>query len=79
MAVAEDLIIHKLVAGRPRDIEDVRSILLKNPGYDRAYVQRWLADFEQVTGGPLLAALSDRERDGTSWGARAGLVWRSPV
>ena len=61
-ASVEDLIIHKLVAGRPRDIEDVRSILLKNPGYDRTYVQRWLAHFEQVTGGPLRAALADLER-----------------
>jgi hypothetical protein len=63
-AAVEDLIIHKLVAGRPRDVEDVRSILLKNPGYDRAYVQRWLADFEQVTGSPLRALLSDLERSG---------------
>ena len=34
-ASVEDLIIHKLVAGRPRDIEDVRSILLKNSSYWR--------------------------------------------
>lgn len=61
-ASVEDLVIHKLVAGRPRDIEDVRGVLLRNPGYDREYVQRWLADFEQVTGGPLRAVLADLER-----------------
>jgi predicted nucleotidyltransferase len=61
-ASVEDLLIHKLVAGRPRDIDDVRSILLKNARYDRAYVQRWLKDFENMTGAPLLVTLSDLER-----------------
>ncbi len=46
-ASAEDLVIHKLVAGRPRDIEDVRSILLKNPGLDADYVRRWLRELEK--------------------------------
>jgi hypothetical protein len=44
-------------------LQDVRSILFKNPRYDRPYVQRWLADFEQVTGAPLGAALAEVERD----------------
>ena len=46
-AALEDLIIHKLVAGRPRDIEDVRAVLLKNPGFDREYLDRWLAEFDR--------------------------------
>lgn len=33
----EDLLIHKIIAGRPRDIEDIKSILLKNPVYDGRY------------------------------------------
>mgnify|MGYP002399222681 CR=1 FL=1 len=49
-ASLEDLIIHKMVAGRPRDIEDVRSILWKNPDYDRAYIQSWLSEFDEATG-----------------------------
>jgi hypothetical protein len=44
-ATAEDVVIHKLVAGRPRDIEDVRGILAKNSGFDREYVERWLRAF----------------------------------
>jgi predicted nucleotidyltransferase len=43
-ASGEDLVIHKVVAGRPRDIEDVRSILLKNPELDVAYIRRWLEE-----------------------------------
>lgn len=46
-ASPEDVIIHKIVAGRPRDLEDIRGILLKGLGIDRAYVRRWLAEFDR--------------------------------
>jgi len=46
-AAAEDVIVHKIVAGRPRDLEDVRSILLKNPGLDREYIRHWLSEFDR--------------------------------
>ncbi|HBO85262.1 MAG: hypothetical protein A2073_04780 [Deltaproteobacteria bacterium GWC2_42_11] len=42
----EDLIIHKIFAGRPRDMEDVRSILLKNPEINRKYIRAWLKEFD---------------------------------
>ncbi len=51
----EDVVIHKLIAGRPRDIEDVKSILLKNPGYDSNYIETWLKDFEDSLGQSFLA------------------------
>ncbi len=35
------------MAGRARDIEDVKAILLKNPDYDNKYIRSWLADFEK--------------------------------
>jgi hypothetical protein len=47
-AAVEDVVVHKLVAGRPRDMEDVRSIVVKNPGLDRAYVERWLGGFDRA-------------------------------
>ena len=47
MASLEDVVIHKIVAGRPRDIEDVKTILLKNPGFDRAYILHWLRQFDE--------------------------------
>ena len=45
-ASPEDLIIHKIIAGRPRDLEDIRNILVKNPGIDRDYILYWLNEFE---------------------------------
>jgi len=43
----EDIIIHKIFAGRPRDIEDVKSIVLKNSDIEIEYINKWLALFEQ--------------------------------
>jgi hypothetical protein len=44
-AAPEDVIVHKIIAGRPRDIDDVKSILLKTKDIDKAYVDRCLDDF----------------------------------
>jgi hypothetical protein len=45
-ASVEDIIIHKCFAGRPRDLEDARSIVIKNPEFDQAYVRHWLKELE---------------------------------
>jgi predicted nucleotidyltransferase len=47
-AALEDVVIHKIIAGRPRDIEDVENILLKNPEYDSSYIEKWLAEFDEA-------------------------------
>ena len=46
-ASLEDLVIHKVVSGRPRDLEDIKSILVKNPKYDSDYISKWLKEFDQ--------------------------------
>jgi len=50
----EDLVVHKVVAGRPRDLEDVRSIVVRQPQLDRKYVEKTLREFEVATEQPLL-------------------------
>lgn len=47
-ASLEDLILHKIFSGRPRDLEDVRTLVLKNPGIDLPYTSRWLKEFDAV-------------------------------
>lgn len=46
----EDLLIYKIVAGRPRDVDDARSIILKNPGYNCQEVRRWLQEYDAALG-----------------------------
>jgi len=45
-ASLEDVVIHKVISGRPRDLEDIRSILVKNPKYDSDYISGWLKEFD---------------------------------
>lgn len=42
----EDVIVHKLIAGRPRDIDDVNSILSTGIAFDEGYVSEWAAAWE---------------------------------
>ena len=46
-ASVEDVIIHKIFGGRPRDLEDVYSIMVKNPDFDGEYIRQRLREFEK--------------------------------
>lgn len=46
-ASLEDVVIHKIIARRARDIEDVITIPLKNPDYNRKYIRKWLLEFDK--------------------------------
>ncbi len=52
-ASPEDLILQKVIAGRPRDEEDVRAVLAKNPDLNLDYVRRWLGEFSSSLGEPF--------------------------
>lgn len=42
----EDVIIHKLIAWRPRDRDDVASILRAGHPLDESYIDRWADDWD---------------------------------
>ena len=53
-AAPEDVVIHKMLAARPHDLEDVRSILRKQTlAID--YIRKWLGRFSETLGENYLA------------------------
>jgi predicted nucleotidyltransferase len=49
-ASCEDVIIHKMIAGRAIDEEDVKSILVKHrAGIDFEYIKKWLSEFSKIS------------------------------
>lgn len=50
LATAEDLIIMKAVAHRPRDLADIESLVDANPALDVVRVRRWVREFSAALG-----------------------------
>ena len=50
----EDLIIMKAIAHRPKDLEDIRTIVDNNPNLDIARIEKWVRDFAEVMETPDL-------------------------
>lgn len=50
----EDLIIMKAIAHRPKDLEDIRTIVDKNPTLDIARIEQWVKSFAEVLEMPSL-------------------------
>lgn len=55
----EDLIIHKVFAGRALDLEDVRNIILRNKDIDKNYIIDWLKKFEETNGKDYTGTFND--------------------
>jgi hypothetical protein len=50
---AEDLIIHKAVAGRPQDIVDIETVVLRQgQRLDVDYIRQWLTEFSDLLANP---------------------------
>jgi hypothetical protein len=62
-ASLEDVVIHKVIAGRARDLEDVKSILLKNLNYDSVYIEKWLKEFDKSLGAKFLKVFRNIEKE----------------
>jgi len=50
----EDLIIMKAIAHRPKDLEDIRTIVDKYPDLDQHRIERWVRDFAELMEMPEL-------------------------
>ncbi len=57
-ATLEDVIIQKVIAGRERDLEDVATMLMKNPRANVRYIKKWLGEFEKALGVVLVRRFS---------------------
>jgi hypothetical protein len=62
-ATAEDLLLHKLFAGRPRDLEDAAGVVRrKGPDLDWEYLAHWAREFAVIPGREDLPAQVDALR-----------------
>ena len=65
MCSAEDLIIHKAVAGRPQDLIDIQGVVYRQgKNLETAYIRQWLKDFSDALANPEIA-----ERFESAWRA----------
>ncbi len=62
-ASLEDVVIHKVISGRPRDWEDIKSILIKNKTYDSNYISRWLKEFDRSLNQHFLKPFKKTEQE----------------
>jgi hypothetical protein len=66
LCTAEDLIIHKTVAGRPQDLADVQGVIFRQgEKLDLTYIREWLRQFAEIMEQPDLP-----ERFESTWRSR---------
>ena len=42
----------KSIAGRPKDLEDIRGIITANPNLDESRIKQWLSQFAEILNRP---------------------------
>ncbi len=63
IATAEDLLIHKIIASRPQDFQDIEGILLRQRKLDWKYMEHWLRLFGEALERPLWEELLKIRRE----------------
>lgn len=54
-ASKEDIIIMKIVAGRPKDLDDAAGVIIRNKSLDEVYIRKWLNEFGELLHKNLIA------------------------
>ena len=68
-ATAEDLLVHKLFAGRPRDLEDAVGVIRRQgDAIDWNYITQWVGAFAEVPGREHLPELLRQLREDAAEG-----------
>lgn len=58
---AEDLVVYKCVAGRPQDLSDVESVLIRQrDALDQVYIRKWLRYYSDLAPDPEIAERFER-------------------
>lgn len=64
LASPEDLVIQKAIAGRPKDLEDIRTIGEIHPKLDRKRIRFWIDQYAELLDTPGLWEQVDKLLDG---------------
>jgi hypothetical protein len=59
---AEDLVVTKLFAGRDTDVRDARSVAVRQPGLNWSFIERALAELDELRGSSGLVEAARRIR-----------------
>jgi hypothetical protein len=71
MISPEDLVVTKVLAGRPKDLEDLRGVLLEQESLDLNHARALLGELEEALGDSRLLRRLDRIVRGAGAGASA--------
>ena len=79
MAKAEHLVVFKLVAGRPKDVEDAEALIVLHPEIDLSEARRQIQELSELLDDDAPVAEFDRLARRARAGLRKASVKRTPA